>query len=149
MQRRSLRALLVVGIVVAGGCMALPGTQPAADQPADAGNSGNLGSDTRFDGEANANVSVYNGANETWTVKYTIERDGEAVLNDSKTVAPGDQWRVTTIETPGNYTFTAEFEDGPTLSESVRLPRAVGDRRTFVEVKWDDGKRELMIYWEQ
>lgn len=144
MERRALLlSLALVPLVVLAGCVG--GTGPTTETTSPTATT----TETRFDGEARATVTVYNGANETWDLEYTIERNGTTVLDQQRSLAPDSQWNVTTIEQPGNYTFTVDFADGTTLSNTVELPRAVGDRRTYVSVKSDDGAPELMVYWEQ
>jgi hypothetical protein len=55
---------------------------------------------------------------------------------------------VATIDRPGDYWFSIETE---TWSDSVlaRLPRAVGDRNTFVDVIRNDGELHLIVYFEE
>jgi|GEM_PF-3854710 len=103
----------------------------------------------RFDGEANAHVYARNAENESWTLTLRIERNGTVVSNETRTLEPGGYWDVTNIHRPGNYTFAASLADGRNSTETVRLPRAVGDRRTFVSVRKYSGEFRVLIYWEQ
>lgn len=103
---------------------------------------------TRFDGEANAELSIYNPTNGTWNATVTVERNGTVVVNTSEPVPAGSMWTAGTFEQPGNYTFTVatgSWQD----TVSVRLPRAVGDRRTFIEVTDAGGEFGLRVRWEQ
>lgn len=129
------KALLICCCLVLAGCSGASGT--VTDSP-----------EQRFDGDANAEVTVYNPTNGTWNVSYRIERDGEAVLNATRSVHPGNEWEVTTIDRPGNYTFTITTDEW-TDSVSVRLPRAVGDRESYIEVAETNGKFGLRLRWEQ
>ncbi|WP_158853565.1 hypothetical protein [Halorhabdus sp. CUG00001] len=129
------KPLLICCCLVLAGCSGAPDT--ATDSP-----------EQRFDGDANAEVTVYNPTNGTWNVSYRVERGGVAVLNATRSVQPGTEWDVTTIDRPGNYTFTistVEWMD----SASVRLPRAVGDRESYIEVAETNGEFGLRLRWEQ
>lgn len=102
----------------------------------------------RFDGDANANVRVYNPTTEAWNVTYMIKRDGVVILNKTRIVEQGTQWSVTEINKPGNYTFFI-MEDNWNSSISTQLPRAVGDRESYIEVAEVDGEFQLRVRWEQ
>ncbi|WP_181684637.1 hypothetical protein [Halorhabdus salina] len=98
----------------------------------------------RFDGDANAHVQVFNPTNETWNTSYRIERNGSVVLDTTHPVRSEQMWEVTTIEQPGNYTFTIATGNW-TDSVAVRLPAAVGDRNSYVETTEMDGEFSLRV----
>lgn len=69
-------------------------------------------------------------------------------MNASRPVESGSLWNVTTIDRPGNYTFTVATESWSD-PKSVRLPRATGDRESYVEVADVRGEYPVRVRREQ
>ena len=150
-------AIVVCLCLVLAGCAGSPGTSPtSASEPAtEAATTSTASSLTteptlwgaQFNGEANAHVVVPNPTSETLRATVRIDRNDTVALNETRRVPPNDQWTVAVIERPGNYAVTITIRNW-TDSASVQLPRAEGDRRTYIAVKQDatDGEFRLRVY---
>ena len=152
-------AIAVCLCLVLAGCSGSPSTLPASTtEPITETATTSAASSTttnptlwgeQFDGEANAHVVVPNPTNETLRVTVRIDRNDTVALNETRPVTPDDRWTAAVIERPGNYTVTITMRNW-TDSASVQLPRAEGDRRTYIVVKQDasDGEFHLRVYSE-
>lgn len=139
--RTAIIATLLVTSVALAGCTQTPNSSA---QPTDTEEHNTPATETRFDGDANTEVTVFNPTNETWNASYRVTRNGTTIFNKNRTVDPDGIWNVATYNQPGNYTFSIETEEWSD-SVSTRLPRAVGDRKSFVRVVERNGQFQLLI----
>jgi len=138
-------AVLLVSSVALAGCTQLTNTNVQTTEDPE---TRTLTTQTGFEDATHAEVKVFNPTNETWNTSYHVTRNGTTILDENSTVEPDRMWNVAMYEQPGNYTFTVQTGEWSDTT-SVQLPRAVGDRKSFVKVKEIDSQFRLVVVVEQ
>lgn len=94
-------------------------------------------------------VSANNYQNSTVTLSVEIQSEEGPVLNTSREMEPGDDWKITTQKTSGEFTISARTGSGLEDTEEYSLPLATSGLTSFARVEINDGFLRIRVYREE
>lgn len=94
-------------------------------------------------------VSADNAQNSSVELTVEIQNEEGTVLNKTKEMGPGEDWKITTQENSGTYTISARTASGLEDTAEYSLPLAESRLTSYAVVTIESGELDIMVYYQE